>query len=130
MPRHTNFTPDIAEIGFDFDWSEEKVWALDEPVVEMDIRELEWHLDYPFFWENGGKYNLKPREVIMHPQAHDQEYVRVLGADLSYPLDVMENNGRMVLLDGLHRLTKAVMEHKKKVKVRIIPRTRIPDIIK
>lgn len=130
MPRHTNFTPDIEEIGFDFDWSEEKVWALDEPVVEMDILDLAWHIDYPFFWENGGKYNLRPREVIDHPEEHPEEYSRVMNANLSYPLDVMENKGRWLLLDGLHRLTKTVIEGRKTVLVRVIPRGRIQEILK
>ena len=30
----------IKDVGFDFSWSEEKVWALDVPVEEMAIEEL------------------------------------------------------------------------------------------
>ena len=40
----------IEEVGFDFHWSEEKVWALNVPVEEMDIKDLEWHFDIPFWF--------------------------------------------------------------------------------
>ena len=58
----------IKDVGFDFDWSEGKVWALDVPVEEMSTEELVWHFDIPF-WNEGGAYNLKPRDVIEHPDA-------------------------------------------------------------
>ena len=31
----------IKDVGFDFSWDESKVWALDVPVEEIDITELE-----------------------------------------------------------------------------------------
>lgn len=130
MPRQRNYTPPIEEVGFDFDWDEAKVWALDEPVIEMPLAELEWHLDYPFFWEGDGKYNLTPREVMEHPTEHQAEYDRVMAADTSYPVDVMENKGRLLLLDGLHRLTKLAISGAVTVKARMIPRSRIPEIVK
>ena len=119
----------IKDVGFDFRWSEEKVWALDEPIVELDINELTWHFDIPFLWENG-IYNLKPREVMEHPEAHSEEYTRTVEADLAYPIDIMENKGRWLILDGLHRLMRASMLGMKKVKVRKISRERIPEITK
>jgi hypothetical protein len=42
----------------------------------------------------------------------------------------MHWRGRWLLLDGLHRLTKAKMTGQKKVKVRKIPREAIPKIKK
>ena len=52
--------PIIQEVGFDFHWSEEKVWALDVPVEQMDIHELDWHFDIPFWSTSTGYYDLKP----------------------------------------------------------------------
>lgn len=120
----------IKEVGFDFHWDEGRVWALDVPVTEMAIRELEWHFDIPFWDKGGRRYALKPRDVIEHPEEHKEEYDRTMAADLSYPLDIMENKGRWLMLDGLHRLVKAVILGEKKVRVRIVPRERIPDIAK
>ena len=51
-------------------------------------------------------------------------------ADLKYPIDIMENKGRWLILDGLNRLMKAYLLKMKTVKVRIIPRDKIPEILK
>lgn len=119
----------IKDVGFDFDWSEEKVWQLDVPSEEMNIKEITWHFDIPFLWENG-VYNLKPQEVIDNPEDHRKEYDRTMKADLSHPIDIMENKGRWLILDGLHRLMKASIQGEKKVQVRKISRDYIPKILK
>jgi len=118
----------IKDVGFDFDWSEEKVWALDVPESEMGMDELTWHFEIPFLWENG-VYNLKPQDVIDNPEAHKGEYERTMRADTSHPIDIMENKGRWLILDGLHRLMKLYILGDKTVKVRIIPREKIPEIL-
>ena len=68
--------------------------------------------------------------MLLHPELHQVEYDRVMAADLSYPLNVMENKGRLLLLDGLHRLTSASLHKQTMVNVRIFPRSRIPEIVK
>lgn len=118
----------IKDVGFDFSWSEKKVWSLDYPVEEMDINELTWHFDIPFHWHGGEIYNLKSRDVIESPEKYKEEYVRTMKADLAHPIDIMENKGKWLILDGLHRLMKAFILDMKKVNVRKIPRERIPDI--
>ena len=120
----------IKEVGFDFDWENEKVWNLNIPVSEMEIEKLTWHFDVPFHWYQGGIYNLTSREIMEYPEKHKEEYERTLKADLKYPIDIMENKGRWLILDGLHRLMKAYIQGVKKVNVRIIPRERISEIVK
>ena len=119
----------IQDVGFDFSWSEEKVWKLPLPTQEMDISELTWHFDIPFLWEGGGVYNLKPIDVINKPEEHKGEHERTMKADLIHPIDVMENKGRWLILDGLHRLMKASILGQKKVSVRIVPRDQISNIL-
>jgi hypothetical protein len=41
----------------------------------------------------------------------------------------MENKGRWLMLDGLHRLMKAHLQGEKFVRVRIVPREMIPKIL-
>ena len=118
----------IEEVGFDFEWSEEKVWALDIPVEEMDIKELEWHFQVPFWFKQDGFYDLSPNEVMQEPEKHQAEYNRTINSNLDYPLDIMQNKDRWLLLDGLHRLVKAEILGMKKVKVRKIPRSKISEI--
>ena len=119
----------IKDVGFDFRWDSRKVWALEEPTVEMPMSELAWHLDIPF-WDSEGTdaYNLTPKEVIDHPEHEPTHWRLIQEADASYPIDVMENKGRWLILDGLHRLVKEYLAGKAVVKVRKIPRSRIPEI--
>ncbi len=119
----------IKDVGFDFEWSEEKVWSLNVPTEEMSIDELKWHFDIPFLWENADVYNLKPQDVIDKPMEHGDEYARTMRADLSHPIDIMENKGRWLILDGLHRLMKATIQEESTVQVRKIPREKIPEIL-
>lgn len=119
----------ILDYGFDFSWAPSKVWALDIPTEEMDIRELTWHFSVPF-WNtpNGGYYNLTPEEVKNEPEAHQEEYNRTMKADMSHPLDIMFWKGRWVLLDGLHRLLKASILGHDEVQVRKVPEDKISQI--
>lgn len=119
----------IKDVGFDFSWDEKKVWVLDLPVTEMNIGELEWHFDIPFLSEYGKIYNLKPRDVMDHPDQHQEEYDRTMAADMQYPIEIMENKGCWLILDGLHRLMKAHVNGQQTVQVRIVPRDVIPRII-
>ena|SRR3989344_3474648 len=120
----------IKEVGFDFDWSEKKVWQLNVPTTDMNLCELEWHFDIPFLWDIGGVYNLKPREVLENPVKYSKEYQRTVKADLKFPIDIMKNKGRWLILDGLHRLMKAYIEKQESVRVRKIPREKIQQILK
>ena len=110
----------IKEVGFDFDWDEEKVWELDVPVEDIDISKLDWHFDLPFWSHPGGYYDLKPREIIDNPNKHPEEHVRTMKSNLKYPLDIMFYKGRWLLLDGLHRLVKAKILNHKTIRVRKI----------
>lgn len=120
----------IEEVGFDFDWSNEKVWALDVPVEEMDIKDLEWHFDIPFWNTSNGYYDLTPNQVLTNSQKYKEEFERIRNTDLSYPLDIMYYKNRWLLLDGLHRLVKAKQMGSEKIKVRKIPVGYIPQIKK
>lgn len=99
------------------------------PTEEMGISEIIWHFDIPFLWEKG-VYNLKPQEVIDNPEAHKEAYERTMQADLVYPIDIMENKGRWLILDGLHRLMKASILGMRQVNVRKVPREQISEIVK
>ncbi len=119
----------IKKVGFDFHWSSKKVWKLDIPVTTMPVRELEWHFDIPFWNKpNGGYYDLKPNDVLASPEEYKVEYERTLKSDLRHPIDIMENKGRWLILDGLHRLVKARLQGMTAVRVRKIPRSEIPKI--
>ena len=72
----------IKEIGFDFSWSESRVWELDFPTEEMPISDLSWHFEIPFWNFFDDHYNLSPNQVISDPVKFKVEYDRTMKADL------------------------------------------------
>ncbi len=101
----------------------EKLWKLEVPVEEMEVSELEWMLDLPF-WENeNGDIIIKPRDVIDNPGKFLYHNERIIKSDIDFPIDIMFNkrNGRLQILDGLHRYVKLYLDKNTKIKVRKIP---------
>jgi hypothetical protein len=88
-------------------WSHERLWALELPVEEMAVGELEWQLALPWWRHEGRFFVLRPLDVLAAPDLHAEQYARTLAADLSFPLDVTLRRGRWFVLDGVHRLLKA-----------------------
>ena len=130
MRKDYNELPEeIRKQRMDFHWDKQKLWVLDIPIEDMDVSLLEWQLDLPFWAHNGKKYNLHPRQVLENIDSYPDHKNRVLNADIKYPIDVMENqNGKLEILDGVHRLVRLMLEGNKKVKVRKISREFIPLI--
>lgn len=121
----------IEDVGFDFHWDVEKVWKLNIPTEEISIDELTWHFNVPFLWSKpDGYYDLKPQDVIDHPDMYKDEYARTMNVDLSYPIDIMHWRGKWLILDGLHRLMKANIDQLKSVKVRKVDKKYIHQIEK
>lgn len=122
---------DWSTIGLDFgNWEEEKIWALELSVEEMNISELLWLFDAPF-WENDfeERYMITPWDVINGKENVSKEIEAMEKADLSFPIDIFQNHGKWIVLDGLHRLAKAYKNGDTKVQVRIVPRERFPEIV-
>ncbi len=127
MPKKFNWD----NIGLDFgNWEEKKIWALELPVIEMNITDLIWHFDAPF-WPNddGERWTVTPWDVIHQKKGTTKEQKNVEKSDLNYPIDIIKNKERWLILDGIHRLVKAHKQGHKKIKVRIIPRKRLPEIL-
>lgn len=124
-PRPKN----LQQVNVPFDKDDRLIWALDLPVETMPIADLIWHFDYPF-WEQEGTddWNLTPRALLDDPTREPTHYQQIMAADLTYPLQVMQHNGRWLLLDGLHRLVKAHLAGAATVQVRKVPSTAIPQI--
>ena len=122
LPAH------IQEYAFDFRWDNQLVWGLEVQSELMGVDELLWHFDIPWLHTEGERFNLTPKDIMKSPLLYQEQYERTMQSDLAYPIDVMENKGRWLILDGLHRLMKAVNEGETVVHVRKIPRTLIPNI--
>jgi hypothetical protein len=123
-----NIPRKIQEVRWEFKIDFNKLWGFDVPVTKVNIKDLVWHFDYPFWDEIVDDWNLTPWEVIKDPNLHKNHYKKVLESNLKYPIDLMENEGRLQILDGLHRLAKAYLKGDKFIKARIVPKDKIKDI--
>lgn len=122
---------DWDSVGLDFgNWDDERLWALELPIKEISIHELIWHFDVPF-WpnDNAEKWTVTPWDVIHEHEGAGLEQKRLEDADLAYPIDILRNHEKWLVLDGLHRLAKAYKQGQNKVKVRIVPQKDLPKIL-
>jgi hypothetical protein len=111
--------PEILNIGFKID--EDKLWELDIPVEEINISDIEYNLDIPYLEKMGtDDWNLSPRILIKNFYHEKLHANRTEKADLQYPIEIYNNQGKWIILDGVHRFTKAVRLGYKTVKVRKI----------
>jgi len=120
-PRHGEHAFDLS-----FWRDNQKLWALQVPVEVMNVDELLWILEIPFWEDDAGNIVISPKEVIDNPNQYPFHRDKIQAADTSYPIDIMKNKkGKWLTLDGLHRLVKLVLENASTVRVRKIP----PELI-
>ena len=103
------------------DVAREEVRDRNRPIELMPVRELEWILDLPLWWDGGHPFQLRPREVLAEPDRNRAQHARTREADLAIPVDVAWYHGRWVVVDGVHRLLKAISLGHTAVAAREVP---------
>ena len=95
-------------------------------VCTASFEEFQWQLDCPFWkTEKGCSYNLAPSTVLAEPGRYAGHFDRILNADLNFPLIASRFGGRLVILDGLHRLAKCQLQGVTTLKYIDLPRERL-----
>lgn len=111
--------PEILKTGFKTD--ESKLWAMDIPAEEIFITEIDYNLDIAYLETEGSNdWNLTPRMLIENFDKEFHYAKAVNGADLGYPIEIYLHQGKWIILDGVHRFTKAVRLGHRKIMVRRI----------
>lgn len=122
MSGPSGYPPIIRRYWYSIDWEVDDLWALDLPVVTVPIDRLLWHLDVPVWPDpDGNPYCVTPREVMSDPVRHTAEHARIMAADTLFPLEVIERDDRLMILDGIHRLTRLWSEGAAAIEVRLVP---------
>ncbi|WP_114854707.1 hypothetical protein [Brachybacterium sp. YJGR34] len=104
----------------DSHWDLDRLHALSLPEREVSISTLEWHLYLPFWAAGGRPFQVSPAEVASEPSVHPEQWARTLAADLRYPLDTYVGaERRLIILDGVHRLLKALVEGRSTLRLRV-----------
>jgi hypothetical protein len=113
-------TPPILDIGFHID--EPKLWARwDIPVEEIDIQDIMYNADIPYLeheWTND--WNMTPEELIENFENESSHAEKVLQADLQYPIELYFFKWKWIILDGVHRFTKALRLKETTIRIRRI----------
>jgi hypothetical protein len=122
-----NKKPKIIDLGFKVD--ESKVKNLELPVREIDIAHLSENADICYLEKEGtDDWNLSPRALINDFENQPSHAKRVKSADLDFPIYVYNHNSHLIILDGVHRFTKALMNGDKKIKIKIVPQEKIESL--
>lgn len=111
----------LEGIILDFHWDLERLHGLSLPVREVPASALRWHLGLPFWAAEGRPFRVSPAEVAAEPSAHPEQWRRTMVADLRYPLEAYAGpEDGLTILDGVHRLLKAVIEGHSTLQVRVL----------
>ena len=104
-------TPEaIARVMPMVPWGIQRLWRLDLPVTQLPVQEFDWLLDLPLWQLDGERWQVSPRMVRNDSARFPEHLQRAQGADLSFPIHTVWHLGRLVVLDGFHRLVKASMQ--------------------
>ena len=88
-------------------WDLELLRRLDVPVDDVEIDDLRWQLDLPWWSDQGHLFSLSPMEVRADHERSPEHWQRIQDADLYRPIYVIERPRGLVVMDGVHRLAKA-----------------------
>ncbi len=91
-------------------WRLPALWRLELPVQRVKVEQLAWLLDLPLWQLDGARFQVSPRAVRDDPARFPDHLNRAMAADLRYPVHLVEYRGRLVVLDGFHRLLKAAVQ--------------------
>ena len=108
------------------------VWITDEKFDDGDDFRIEFKVsDVIDLAEDKPVVIINPNEIDYNFEGRIEDEgetnKRVMNADLSYPILVVQNEDGKIfaLLDGTHRLQKALMLNKKKIKVKVFDKSEL-----
>lgn len=110
------------EIDLPCKFKDALLYDIDLPVEEMTLTELKNNLDICYLEREGtDDWNLSCRELIQNFDKEVNHADRVKGVDLNFPICIYYYLGQWIIVDGVHRFTKAWMENRDTIKVKKIP---------
>jgi hypothetical protein len=81
------------------------------PVENIDLDDIAYNMDIPYLESIGtDDWNMSPRMLIQNFEKETHHATVVKKADLSYPIHLYFFRGKWIIIDGVHRYTKAMMQ--------------------
>ncbi|MBR7834413.1 hypothetical protein KDL01_14150 [Actinospica durhamensis] len=109
-------------------WRLQALWDLELPVQRVQVEQLAWLLDLPLWQLDGTRFQVSPRAVREDPERYPDHLNRAMASDLRYPVHLVKYRGRLVVLDGFHRLLKAVLEGRTEIDAMVVSGTDLKAI--
>ncbi len=128
--KRNDIPKELSSIYFDFHWSQKRLWDLSLPVTTMKVNDFIWLLDYPVWASNPPDkvFDLKPLDILYNMDNFPKIKTKILNADCSYPIHIMNWRERWVILDGFHRLLKKIITNETEIAVKEVPVSSISEI--
>lgn len=121
FPLLKHLPASLRDVILSFHWDLERLHALDLPERSVAVDELAWHLELPFWAVDGRPFQVTPIKVAAAPEHFRDQWERTMAASLDHPLDgYVRADGRLVILDGVHRLLKARQTGRQWVRMRLL----------
>ena len=120
--------PEAIDLGFKI--KESDLYKLDLPVEEISISEIMHNADIAYLEKEGtDDWNLSPRELIKNWDREITHSARVKDVDLSYPIMIYYFKNKWIILDGVHRFTKAILDGNKTILVKKVSNDIIENLL-
>lgn len=107
FPLLDQLPPSLRGVILEVAWDVDLLRQLDLPVVDVELADLRWQLELPWWTHEGRPFSLSPMQVRADPGRDPEHWQRVQDADLYRPIYVIERSRGLVVMDGVHRLAKA-----------------------
>ena len=117
-----NLPETLKEHILPFNWDVKKLWTLICDTQIMKVKMFEYLFNLPLWSskpKSGMLFDVRPIDVIQNPTFNNYQYQRIMHTILSYPIDLLELNNKLWILDGVHRLAKLRINDIEDVVVRI-----------
>jgi len=102
-------------------WNLDRLLELDLPRSKVATADYAWMLDLPMWRDDRGIwFTVTPNQVRAEPGSNQTQWDRMLRADLEMPIHVTQRQGRSVIIDGVHRLLKAVINDQDSLRARVV----------
>lgn len=139
--------PSIQAIMPNVTWDRARLARLELPLRDIPVATLRWQLDLPW-WRNGDRvFAVTPNQVRNAPEHFVVQWRRTLDSDLDWPIHLLDrppqpsraaarpgeagpcDRGRLVLLDGVHRLLKADVLEMRTISARVLDVSRFAEVL-
>ena len=115
-PGYEDTTWSDGEVTITMQDVEDKLTELESPVISIPVKDIV-HLDIHTRHKDSKT-----------PEEQQATYDRAMRADLKYPIIITKNNGKYdMILDGNHRLHKAVEIGDDNIQAKVLDLSKVPD---